>query len=98
MASGEKQVSLNNAAREARKAAARARDLADLCEKYAERLLTPGCEMDASGLRMQAKDRLAEVREALSDSNQWARLAAWGADTTLVAAGSKAPGDTGRHG
>ena len=98
MASGGKQVPLNNASREARKAAARARDLADLCERYAERLLTPGCEMDASGLRMQAKNKLAEVREALSDSNQWARLAEWGADTTLVAAGSKARGATGRRG
>ena len=93
-----KHVPLHNAAREARKAAARARDFADLCENYAERLLTPNCEMDASGLRMRAKDKLAEVREALSDSNQWARLAEWGADTTLVAAGSNAAGTTGRRG
>lgn len=82
------QAPLHNAAREARKAAARARDFADLFEKYAERLLTPGCEMDASGLRMQAKDKLAELREALSDSDDWARLAEWRADASLVAAGS----------
>ena len=47
---GEKQGPLHNAAREAFKTAARARDFADLLEKYAERLLTPGCEMDAAGL------------------------------------------------
>lgn len=82
------QSPIHNAEREARKAAARARDFADLLEKYAERLLTPGCEMDAAGLRMQAKDKLAELREALSDSDDWARLAEWRADTTLVAAGS----------
>ena len=82
------QSPIHNAAREARKAAARARDLADLFERYAERLLTPGCEMDAAGLRMQAKDKLAELREALSDSDDWARLAEWRADTALVAAGS----------
>lgn len=85
---GEKQDPLHNAAREARKAAARARDFADLFDKYAERLLTPGCEMDASGLRMQAKDKLAELREALSDSDDWARMAEWHADTSLVAVGS----------
>ena len=85
---GRNQAPLHNAAREARKAAARARDFADLFEKYAERLLTPGCEMDASGLRMQAKDKLAELREALSDSDDWARLAEWRADTSLAAAGS----------
>ena len=79
---------VHNAAREARKAAVRARDFADLAERYAERLLTPGCEMDASGLRMQAKDKLVELREALSDSDDWARLAEWQADTSLVAAGS----------
>ena len=81
------QAQLHNAAREARKAAARARDFADLFEKYAERLLMPGCEMDAAGLRMQAKDKLAELREALSDSDDWARLAEWRSDTALVAAG-----------
>lgn len=85
---GEKQDPLLNAACEARKAASRARDFADLFDKYAERLLTPGCEMDASGLRMQAKDKLAELREALSDSDDWARMAEWHADTSLVAAGS----------
>ena len=85
---GDNQGPLHNAAREARKAAARARDLADLFEQYAERLLMPGCEMDATGLRMQAKDKLAELREALSDSDDWARLAEWRADTTLVAAES----------
>ena len=82
------QTPLYHAAREARKAAERARDFADLFERYAERLLTPGCEMDAAGLRMQAKDKLAEMREALSDSDDWARLAEWRADTALVAAGS----------
>jgi len=82
------QSPIHNASREARKAAARARDLADLFERYADRLLTPGCEMDAAGLRMQAKDKLSELREALSDSDDWARLAEWRADTALVAAGS----------
>lgn len=82
------QSPLHNAVREARKAAARARDFADLFEKYADCLLTPGYEMDAAGLRMQAKDKLAELREALSDSDDWARIAEWRADTTLVAAGS----------
>lgn len=85
---GDKQTSLNNAAREARKAAARARDFADLFEQYAHRLLTPGCEMDASGLRMLAKDKLAELREALSGSDDWARIAEWRADKELVASGS----------
>lgn len=85
---GDQQDPLHNAAREARKAASRARDFADLCERYADRLLTPGCEMDASGLRLLAKDKLAELREALSDSDDWARLAEWRTDTTLVAAGS----------
>ena len=84
----ENQAPLHNAAREARKAAARARDFAELCERYAERLLTPGCEMDAAGLRTQAKDKLAELREALSDSDDWARLAEWRADTTFVTAES----------
>lgn len=79
---------IQNAAREARKAAARARDFADLFDKYAERLLTPGCEMDATGLRMQAKDKFAELREALSDSDDWARLAEWRTETTMTAAGS----------
>ena len=79
---------IHNAAREARKAAARARDFADLLDKYVERLLTPGCEMDAAGLRMQAKDKLAEVREALSDSDDWARLAEWQTDTALATAPS----------
>lgn len=82
------QSPLHNAAREARKAAARARDFAGLFEKHAECLLTPGYEMDAAGLRMQARDKLAELREALSDSDDWARIAEWRADTTLVAAGS----------
>lgn len=82
------QAPLHNAAREARKAAARARDFAELFEQYAERLLAPGCEMDASGLRMQAKDKLVELREALSDSDDWARLAEWRAGTALVGAGS----------
>ena len=82
------QSTLHKAAREARKAAARARDFADLFEQYAESLLTPGREMDASGLRMLAKDKLGELREALSDSDDWARLAEWRADTTLVAADS----------
>jgi hypothetical protein len=85
---GENQGPIHNAAREAGKAAERARDFADLFDKYAERLLTPGCEMDASGLRMQAKDKFAELREALSDSDDWARLAEWRTDTTLAAAGS----------
>lgn len=79
---------IHNAAREARKAAARSRDFADLLDRYAERLLTPGCEMDASGLRTQAKDKFAELREALSDSDDWARLAEWRTDTALTAAGS----------
>ena len=43
--------------------------------------------MDATGLRMQAKDKLAELREALSDSDDWARMAEWRRDTILVAAG-----------
>jgi hypothetical protein len=85
---GERQDPLHNAAREARKAASRARDFADLFEQYADRLLTPGCEMDAAGLRMHAKDKLAALREALSDSDDWARMAEWHADTTLVTAGS----------
>lgn len=80
---------LHNAAREARKAAARARDFADLFERYADRLLAPGCEMDAAGLRMQAKDKLAELREALSDSDDWARIAEWRGDAALVGAGSR---------
>ena len=84
----EKHSPLQNAAREAHKAAARARDFAELFEKYAERLLTPGCEMDAAALRMQAKDKLAELREALADSDDWARVAEWRADTALVAVGS----------
>ena len=78
-----------NAAREARKAATRAREFADLFEKYAETLLKPGREMDASGLRMLAKDKFAELREALSDCDDWARLAEWRADATLVPADSK---------
>jgi hypothetical protein len=82
------QSPLHNAAREARKAAARARNFADLFEKYADSLLMPGHEMDAAGLRMQARDKLAELREALSDSDDWARVAEWRADTTLVVAGS----------
>lgn len=89
------QSPLHNAAREARKVAARARDLADLFERYAERLLTPGCEMDAAGLRMQAKDKLAELREALSDSDDWARMAEWRADTPPAAAGSSMEPRTG---
>ena len=84
----ETQSPLDRAAREARKAAARARDFADLCERYADRLLAPGFEMDAAGLRMQAKDKLAELREALSDSDDWARVAEWRADATLAAASS----------
>ena len=84
----ENQGPIHNAAREARKAAARARDFADLFDKYAERLLTPGCQMDAMGLHMQAKDKFAELREALSDSDDWARLAEWRSNTTLVTAGS----------
>jgi hypothetical protein len=43
--------------------------------------------MDATGLRLQAKDKQAELREALSDSDDRARIAEWRADTTLVAAG-----------
>jgi hypothetical protein len=82
------QSPIHNAAREARKAAARARDFADLFEQYAERLLTPGCEIGAAGLRTQAKDKLAELREALSDSDDWARMAEWRADAALVGAGS----------
>lgn len=84
----EKHSPIQNAAREARKAAERARGFADLLDMYAERLLTPGCEMDASGLRMQAKDKLAELREALSDSDDWARLADWRAGAALTTAGS----------
>lgn len=81
-------TSLHNAAREARKAADRARDLAELCERYAESLVTSGREMDASGLRMLAKDKFAELREALSDSDDWVRVAEWRADTALVASKS----------
>jgi hypothetical protein len=82
------QSPLHRAAWEARKAAARARDFADLFEKYADRLVTPGCELDASGLRLQAKDKFSELREALSDSDDWARVAEWRDEAKLVASGS----------
>lgn|GEM_PF-6037298 len=68
---------IERAAREARKAAERARAFADLFEEYAACLLVSGERIHAAELRMLGKDKFAEIREALSDSEDWIRLAEW---------------------
>lgn len=62
----------HRAAREMRKAAERSRELAELCERYAESLL----EGEAGGaraeeLRRLTRSKLAEVKEAVSDCDEW---------------------------
>lgn len=62
----------HRAAREMRKAAERARELAELCERYAESLLDePGGAARAEELRRLTRSKLAEVKEAVADSDEW---------------------------
>ena len=66
--------SLEKASNEARRAAARAREFANLFDEYAEYLLREDSKDKASELRLRGKSKLAEVREAVSDSDDWARV------------------------
>jgi hypothetical protein len=75
--------SLERAATEARRAAERARDFAALFDQYADCLLQADAEERASELRLKGKSRLAELREAVSDSDDWARVIEWETETRL---------------
>jgi ElaB/YqjD/DUF883 family membrane-anchored ribosome-binding protein len=66
--------SLEKASNEARRAAARAREFANLFDEYAVYLLREDSKDKASELRLRGKSKLAEVREAVSDSDDWARV------------------------
>jgi len=71
---GRKQQQLGRAAREAHRAADRARDFAALCESVAA--MIQRAEIDGAGQQLsRAKDKFAEVREALSDSEDWFNMA-----------------------
>lgn len=75
--------SLEKAAKEARRAAERAREFANLFEEYADSLLQANSETRAGELRLKGKGKLAEVREAVSDSDDWARVIEWEIETRM---------------
>lgn len=62
---------LRKAAREILKAAERAREFAELCEFYAGALQDARAEERAERLRLLMRSKLAEVREAVADSEEW---------------------------
>ena len=74
------------AAREARKAAERAREFAGLFEEYADCLLAPGTRERARTLCTLGKSKLAEMKEAVSDCEDWVRLAEQREDARTVGA------------
>ncbi|HEY0077034.1 MAG TPA: hypothetical protein VGB73_00190 [Pyrinomonadaceae bacterium] len=57
---------LQQAAREARRAAEQAREFADLFEQYAASLAKPGGQEKARKLRLSALDKLREVQESVA--------------------------------
>ena len=60
------------AAREMRKAAERARELAQLCERYADSLSDADLSATrAEELRLLTRSKLAEVKEAVADCDEW---------------------------
>lgn len=61
---------LQNAAREARKAAERARELADLCEEYADCLSKADPQGRASKLHRSALNKLKALNEALAPGDK----------------------------
>lgn len=63
------------AGREARKAARRGREFAEIFFQYADCLHAGGPEWRAEELRALGRSKLGELREALSDCEDWARLA-----------------------
>lgn len=75
--------SIEKAAKEARRAAERARQFAKLFEEYAACLLQDGVHSRAAELRLQGRSKLAEIREAVSDSDDWARVHEWEVETQM---------------
>lgn len=65
------QAALQNAADEARKAAEKAREFADLFEDYASCLLTPELQGRASELHLTAINKMQAIRKAVADSDDW---------------------------
>lgn len=74
---------LEKAAREARRAAERAREFADLFDQYAGCLAREDSKERAIELRLKGKSKLAELREAVSDSDDWARVEEWEAESLM---------------
>ena len=75
--------SLEKAAKEAQRAAERAREFANLFDQYADSLLSEASEEQAVELRMRGRSKLAEVREAVSDCDDWARVIEWEVETRM---------------
>jgi hypothetical protein len=65
------QDALQRAADEARDAAVRARELADLLEDYASCLNDPSLQGRAGELHMIIGGRVRTLRKALTDSDDW---------------------------
>jgi hypothetical protein len=78
---------VERAAREAIKAAQRAREFADLFEKYANALKSDGPSEHALTIRILGKSKLAELKEAVSDCEYWIEINQSGRETTIAAAG-----------
>jgi hypothetical protein len=65
---------VERATREAIKAAQRAREFADLFEKYANALKSDGPSEHAKTMRILGKNKLAELKEAVSDCEYWIEI------------------------
>ena len=62
---------LQNAAIEARKAAEKAREFADLFDDYASCLLDPELQGRAAELHIVAGQKLAAIQQAVASSDAW---------------------------
>jgi hypothetical protein len=78
---------VERAAREAIKAAQRAREFADLFEKYADALKSDGPGEHALTLRILGKSKLAELKEAVSDCEYWIEINESSRDSKIAAVG-----------
>ena len=71
----QQQKALHYAAKDARKAAQKARELADLFEDYANSLLDENWQERAGELRLMAGNKIQEFRDSVAACDDWVACA-----------------------